>query len=76
LHATILVTVAVGFFTPAMLVLYLAFVSSDTIRKLPDRVKHLVRQRSQRWRKRRIQSGPRPRTADHHSENLVEPVAT
>jgi hypothetical protein len=76
LHATILVTVAVGFFTPAMLVLYLAFVSSDTIRKLPDRVKHLVRQRSKRWRKRRAPSGPRPRTADHHSENRVEPVAT
>ena len=42
LHSAILVSVAVGFFTPAMFVLYLAFVSSETIRRLPDRLKHVV----------------------------------
>jgi hypothetical protein len=45
LHSIILVTVAVGFFSPAMLMLYLAFVSPETIRQLPSRLQH--------WRNRR-----------------------
>jgi hypothetical protein len=44
LHAGILVTVAVGFFTPAMFVLYVAFISPETVRRLTDRLKHRVRQ--------------------------------
>jgi len=40
-----LVIVAVGFFTPAMFVLYLAFVSPEIVRRLPDRLKRHVRQR-------------------------------
>jgi Vitamin K-dependent gamma-carboxylase len=43
LHLTILVTVAVGFFTPAMLVLYVAFIDPETIRRLPDRLRRLTR---------------------------------
>ncbi len=39
LHSIILVTVAVGFFTPAMFVLYLAFIDPETIRRLPETVK-------------------------------------
>jgi Vitamin K-dependent gamma-carboxylase len=39
LHSTIMITVAVGFFTPAMFVLYLAFVPADTVRRLPGRIK-------------------------------------
>ena len=38
MHCAIMLTVAVGFFTPAMLVLYLAFVSPEAIRKLPTRL--------------------------------------
>lgn len=45
LHAVILVTVAVGFFSPAMWVLYLAFVDPETVRGLPDRVKSHARRR-------------------------------
>ncbi|HET6735460.1 HTTM domain-containing protein [Mycobacterium sp.] len=45
LHSIILVTVAVGFFSPAMFVLYLAFVSPEIIRQLPSRLEH--------WRNRR-----------------------
>jgi hypothetical protein len=61
LHSAILVTVAVGFFTPAMFVLYVAFVSPETIRRLPDRLKHVVRQRAQK---------PQPPCIDTHPESL------
>jgi hypothetical protein len=40
LHGTILFTIAVGFFTPAMFVLYLAFVDAETIRRLPETSKN------------------------------------
>lgn len=45
LHLVIMVTVAVGFFTPAMLVLYLAFLSPETVRRLPSSAKHIAAQR-------------------------------
>ena len=45
LHTTILVTVAVGFFTPAMFVLYLAFVDPDAVRRLPRTLNRLAQQR-------------------------------
>ncbi|MDT5014041.1 MAG: hypothetical protein QOD39_201 [Mycobacterium sp.] len=45
LHSIILVTVAVGFFTPAMFVLYLAFVDPDTVRRLPKTLKTFAQQR-------------------------------
>jgi hypothetical protein len=61
LHSAILVTVAVGFFTPAMFVLYVAFVSPETIRRLPDRLKHVVRQRAQK---------PQPPCIGTHPESL------
>jgi hypothetical protein len=35
MHTSIMLTMAVGFFTPAMLVLYLAFMSPETVRQLP-----------------------------------------
>jgi hypothetical protein len=61
LHSAILVTVAVGFFTPAMFVLYVAFVSPETIRRLPDCLKHVVRQRAQK---------PQPPCIGTHPESL------
>lgn len=61
LHSAILVTVAVGFFTPAMFALYVAFVSPETIRRLPDRLKHVVRQRAQK---------PQPSNIGTHPESL------
>lgn len=45
LHLVIMVTVAVGFFTPAMLVLYLAFLSPETVRRLPSSAKRIAAQR-------------------------------
>jgi hypothetical protein len=60
LHSAILVTVAVGFFTPAMFVLYVAFVSPETIRRLPDHLKHVVRQRAQK---------PQPSSTDTQPES-------
>jgi hypothetical protein len=50
MHGSIMVMMAVGFFTPAMLVLYLAFVSPERVRAMPQFV---------RWR-RRFDSVPRP----------------
>lgn len=76
LHCFILATVAVGFFTPAMLVLYLAFVSPEAIRQLPDRLKRLARRRVKRRRSRRASREPKSQTADRHPEDRVEPVAT
>jgi hypothetical protein len=75
LHSFILVTVAVGFFTPAMFVLYLAFVSPEAIRQLPDRVKRSARQWTKRSRRRRASPAPRSQSADHHPEKRVQPVA-
>jgi hypothetical protein len=69
LHFAILVTVAVGFFTPAMLVLYVAFVSPETIRRLPGRLKHVVGQRVRK---------PKPTSIGTHPGSLdrVERVPT
>jgi hypothetical protein len=39
MHSTIMITIAVGFFAPAMFVLYLAFVAPDTVRRLPGTIK-------------------------------------
>jgi hypothetical protein len=44
LHSTIMITVAVGFFTPAMFVLYLAFMSPETVRRLPSDGKRFAAQ--------------------------------
>lgn len=45
LHTVILVTVAVGFFTPAMFVLYAAFVDPQSIRQLPIKLRNIAQQR-------------------------------
>jgi Vitamin K-dependent gamma-carboxylase len=45
LHSIIMITVAVGFFTPAMFVLYLAFMSPETVRRLPSDGKRFAAQR-------------------------------
>jgi hypothetical protein len=36
MHIGILLTLAVGFFTPAMFVLYLAFIPPETVKRMPD----------------------------------------
>jgi hypothetical protein len=45
LHTIILVTIAVGFFTPAMFLLYLAFVPPDAVRRRIDGLRSVVSQR-------------------------------
>lgn len=45
LHTGIMVTMAVGFFTPAMFVLYLAFIPSATAERLVDRLRIRVGRR-------------------------------
>ncbi len=37
----IMITIVVGFFAPAMFVLYLAFVSPDIVQRLPNAIKHV-----------------------------------
>jgi hypothetical protein len=39
MHTSIMLTMAVGFFTPAMFVLYLAFVPPDGVRRLPSTIR-------------------------------------
>jgi hypothetical protein len=41
MHSTILITIGVGFFVPAMFVLYLAFIPPDTVQRLPTTIKHI-----------------------------------
>jgi hypothetical protein len=41
MHSTILITIGVGFFVPAMFVLYLAFIPPDTVQRLPKTIKHI-----------------------------------
>jgi hypothetical protein len=42
MHSMIMITIAVGFFAPAMFVLYLAFLPAGTVQRLPDDAKHLA----------------------------------
>jgi len=71
LHSTIMVTVAVGFFTPAMFVLYLAFCSPDTVKRLPGTVKHAVSQRTTRLRRHRPPDTPTRRSDARELEKVV-----
>jgi hypothetical protein len=42
MHSMIMITIAVGFFAPAMFVLYLAFLPAGTVQRLPEDAKHVV----------------------------------
>ncbi|MBV9350903.1 MAG: HTTM domain-containing protein [Mycobacterium sp.] len=42
MHTMIMITIAVGFFTLAVFVLYLAFVPPETVERLPHSTKHLA----------------------------------
>jgi hypothetical protein len=42
MHTMIMITIAVGFFTPAVLVLYLAFVPPETVERLPHSAQHMA----------------------------------
>ena len=53
MHSMIMITIAVGFFAPAMFVLYLAFVPAGAVRRLPGRIKG-VGARSLSFLRRRI----------------------
>jgi hypothetical protein len=63
-HLVILVTIAVGFFTPAMLLLYLAFVDPDAIRRLSDSVQKHRRQPSSPTSAACCAADPSPQPAD------------
>jgi hypothetical protein len=41
MHSLIMITIAVGFFAPATFVLYLAFIPAETVRRLPNTIKHV-----------------------------------
>jgi hypothetical protein len=41
MHSMIMITIAVGFFAPAMFVLYLAFVPPEVVQRLPNTIKHV-----------------------------------
>jgi hypothetical protein len=41
MHSLIMITIAVGFFAPAMFVLYLAFIPPETLQRLPKTIKHV-----------------------------------
>jgi ABC-type multidrug transport system fused ATPase/permease subunit len=42
MHTMIMVTIAIGFFTPAMFVLYLAFIPPQRVRRLPETIERRV----------------------------------
>jgi hypothetical protein len=71
LHLFVMLTIAVGFFTPAMFVLYLAFASPETIRDLPTRLKAFAGSRRPR---RRRQATITPATIPAEPERTGEPV--
>jgi hypothetical protein len=70
LHSAILVTVAVGFFSPAMFVLYIAFVSPETIRRLPNELKRAAHQWIRPWRSRRAATKAEPIRACARPEDV------
>ena len=51
MHTVIMVTIAVGFFTLAMFVLYLAFVPPDVVQRFPCGVQRLAMRLPGRWAK-------------------------
>jgi hypothetical protein len=66
LHSTILITVAVGFFTPAMFVLYLAFLSPDVVRRLPNTITHVGAKSLSRLRSQSLTGNDRGDGVDAH----------
>lgn len=45
MHTIIMITIAVGFFSLAMFVLYLAFISPETVQRIPSTAKRMLRRR-------------------------------
>jgi len=63
MHTTIMLTINVGFFSPAMFVLYLAFLSPETVRRLPMNIRRLaghLRLRQHRTPVVEMESPPEP----------------
>jgi hypothetical protein len=75
MHSTIMITIGVGFFTPAMFVLYLAFIPPDTVRRLPTTIRrHIAAARSAlRWR-RRLDDDVPPERVESTAESVPEGV--
>jgi len=67
-HLVILITIAVGFFTPAMLLLYLAFVDPDAIRRLPVSMQKHHRQPSTPTLAACGAADPSPQPADRRDD--------
>lgn len=68
LHVMIEVHIQIGIFGYAMLVMYLAWLSPETVKHLPDKVRHAPR-------RRRKVDGPEPRTSeaiDEHADPVPE----
>jgi hypothetical protein len=60
MHTTIMLTINVGFFTPAMLVLYLAFLSPEAVRQLPANIRRLARRSPTRRKSVEVASPSEP----------------
>jgi hypothetical protein len=60
MHSMIMITIAVGFFAPAMFVLYLAFVPPEVVQRLPDTIKRVGVKSLSRFRSNS------PTTSDRH----------
>jgi hypothetical protein len=67
-HLVILITIAVGFNTPAMLLLYLAFVDPDAIQRLPVSVQKHHRQSSTPTSAAGCAADPSPQPADRSDD--------
>ncbi|BBY07031.1 HTTM domain-containing protein [Mycobacterium noviomagense] len=68
MHISIMMAIAVGFFSLAMFVLYLAFVPPETVQRLPRSTKHMVTKLLPgRWRRNRLRH-----SGIHQSEGRVE----
>jgi hypothetical protein len=71
MHTMIMATIAVGFFSLAMFVLYLAFIQPDTVRRWTDKVKGVAMQR----RCRRPPTADPKRTAHTEVSHTPSPPA-
>jgi hypothetical protein len=76
MHLTIMLTIGVGFFTPAVSVLYLAFVPPDTVRGLPATIRqHIAAARSAIARRRHPDDRvPQPERIESSTEPVAEGV--
>ncbi|MDT5053917.1 MAG: hypothetical protein QOF66_2283 [Mycobacterium sp.] len=68
MHTLIMMTIGVGFFAPAMFVLYLAFLPAGTVQRLPSNIKRVVAELLTLLRRHTREANQRDHDTDNHHD--------